>query len=50
MIITNKDRTVTMAAGDVLLVKLPARLGTGYSWRVAKIDECLLRRRQRPMS
>src|SRR5262245_44264893 len=48
VIITDKDRTVTMAEGDVLLVKLPARLGTGYSWRVAKIDKCQLRRDREP--
>lgn len=37
------DKKATIARGEVLVVKLPARLGTGYSWHVAKDDNTHLK-------
>ena len=38
-----KDKKATLAHGEVLLVKLPARLGAGYSWQVVKNDKSHLK-------
>jgi len=40
----DNEKTVSLAKGDELEVRLEAQLGTGYSWRVTEFDEHLLNR------
>lgn len=36
VVVGEKDQKVTLVRGEILVVKLPARLGTGYGWQVGK--------------
>jgi predicted secreted protein len=43
VVVHEKDRKATVAHGEVLIVKLPAKLGTGYGWQVAKNEKSRLK-------
>ena len=45
----DNEKTVRLAKGDELEVRLEAQLGTGYSWRVTKFDERILDRLGEPV-
>lgn len=48
VIVHEKDKKATLAHGEVLVVKLPAKLGTGYGWQLAKHSKCHLKRDGEP--
>jgi len=39
VVVHDTDKKAVIAKGEFLVVKLPARLGTGFGWQVAKHDE-----------
>jgi inhibitor of cysteine peptidase len=45
----DNEKTVRLAKGDELEIRLEAQLGTGYSWRVTKFDEHVLDRLGEPV-
>ena len=48
--VTDADngRTVTIASGDTLVVSLASTPGTGFGWKVAQIDDKVLRKTGAP--
>jgi len=49
--VTDRDssRTVKLAKGDTLAIKLEAQLGTGYGWQVVKSDTTRLKSLGEPL-
>jgi predicted secreted protein len=50
VIVREKDKKVMVEKGEILVVKLPARLGTGYGWQVVKNDKSLLKLDGEPLT
>lgn len=48
--VTDADngRTVTLASGDILLISLASTPGTGFGWKVAKVDDKVLNESGKP--
>ena len=48
--VTEKDSgsKVKLAKGDTLVVRLDVQGGTGYSWKIAKIDDAFLKSQGKP--
>jgi inhibitor of cysteine peptidase len=44
----DNQHAVTLAAGDTLVVSLTSTPGTGFSWRVRRIDDHVLRQSRAP--
>ncbi len=41
--VADNGRTVTLAGGDTLVVSLASTPGTGFGWKVAQVDDKVLR-------
>jgi inhibitor of cysteine peptidase len=44
----DNGRTVTLASGDTLMVSLGSTPGTGFGWKVAKVDRKVLKETGKP--